>query len=75
MAGQVFWAVQNEMARTVEDVLARRTRALFLNAQAAKDMAPHVAHLMAHHMNRNASWIDREVSSFNMLASQYQLQV
>ena len=43
---EVVWAVRNEMARTVEDVLARRTRALFLNARAAAAMAPEVARLM-----------------------------
>ena len=44
---EVVWAVRQEMARTVEDVLARRTRALFLNAQAALEMAPGVADAMA----------------------------
>jgi glycerol-3-phosphate dehydrogenase len=43
---EVVWASLNEMARTVEDVLARRTRALFLNAKAATEMAPKVAKLM-----------------------------
>ena len=44
---EVIWAARHEMARTVEDVLARRTRALFLNARAALAMAPAVADLMA----------------------------
>ena len=44
---EVVWAVRHEMARTVDDVLARRTRALFLNARAAIEMAPAVARLMA----------------------------
>ena len=44
---EVVWAARHEMARTVEDVLARRTRALFLNARAAAAMAPEVARLMA----------------------------
>src|SRR5690606_22362017 len=43
--GEVIWAVREEMARTIEDVLARRTRALFLNAKAALAMAPTVARL------------------------------
>ena len=42
---EVVWAARHEMARTVEDVLARRTRALFLNARAAESMAPEVARL------------------------------
>ena len=45
-AAEVIWAVRHEMARTVEDVLARRLRALFLDARAAVDMAPKVAALM-----------------------------
>ena len=72
--GQVSWAVQNEMARTVEDVLARRTRALFLNAKASTEMAPRVAHLMAGELNQTADWIEQEVASFNTLASRYQLR-
>lgn len=44
--GQVRWAVQQEMARTVEDVLARRTRAAFLNERAAREMAPRVAEIV-----------------------------
>lgn len=44
--GQVRWAVQQEMARTVEDVLARRTRAAFLNERAAREMAPRVAEIL-----------------------------
>src|SRR6185503_2974897 len=44
---EVIWAARAEMARTVEDVLARRTRALFLNARAAVEMAPRVAELLA----------------------------
>jgi len=75
VSGQVTWAVKNEMARTVEDVLARRTRALFLNAEASREMAPKVAQIMATHLDRGTNWIDREVSAFNALASQYQLQV
>ena len=47
MAAEVVWAVRHEMALTVEDVLARSMRALFLNARAAYAMAPTVAGLMA----------------------------
>ncbi|MGC4053536.1 MAG: glycerol-3-phosphate dehydrogenase C-terminal domain-containing protein [Paludibaculum sp.] len=47
LESEVIWAARWEMARTVEDVLARRTRALLLNARAAMDMAPRVAELLA----------------------------
>src|SRR5262249_2332620 len=50
---EVVWAARAEMARNVEDVLARRTRALFLNARAAMDMAPAVAALLARELERD----------------------
>ena len=50
-----MWAARHEMARTVEDVLARRTRALFLNARAAAAMAPEVARLMAGELGWDAA--------------------
>ncbi len=71
IAAEVIWAVRQEMARTVEDVLARRTRALFLNARAALRMAPAVAALMAAEMGRDQAWIDGELARFQALAAQY----
>jgi len=71
IAAEVIWAVREEMARTVEDVLARRTRALFLNARAALRMAPAVAALMAAEMGRDQAWIDGELARFQALAAQY----
>lgn len=53
---EVVWAARVEMARTVEDVLARRTRALFLNAHAASAMAPRVAAIMARELHRDEAW-------------------
>lgn len=74
IGAEVVWAVRHEMARNVEDVLARRTRALFLNAHAAIEMAPAVASLMAKEMNKGQSWIDGELRSFLALAEQYTLK-
>jgi glycerol-3-phosphate dehydrogenase len=68
---EVVWAVRNEMARTVEDVLARRTRALFLNAKAAIHMAPRVADLMARELNSTPSWAAQQVRKFKALARNY----
>jgi glycerol-3-phosphate dehydrogenase len=68
---EVLWAVREEMARTVEDVLARRTRALFLNAQAAVLMAPCVAALMARELGRDAIWEAEEARKFNEVARRY----
>jgi glycerol-3-phosphate dehydrogenase len=51
---EVVWAARHEMARTVEDILARRMRALFLNSRAALNMAPTVADLMASELGWSA---------------------
>ena len=71
---EVIWAVRNEMARTVEDVLARRTRALFLNAKAAVTIAPRVAAIMAGELNRDATWIDSQLAAFLAVARNYQVR-
>lgn len=68
---EVIWAARSEMARTVEDVLARRTRALFLNARAAIEMAPRVAELMAIELGRDEAWKTEQVKSFQELAKGY----
>jgi len=68
---EVIWAARHEMARTVEDVLARRTRALFLNARAATAMAPRAAELMARELGRDAAWQQEQVREFCELARSY----
>ena len=70
-AAQVVYAVREEMARTLEDVLARRTRALFLNARAALAMAPATAHLMAAELHRDESWCQTQLAHFTTLARNY----
>ena len=71
VTAEVVWAVRNEMARTVEDVLARRTRALFLNARAALDMAPAVADLMAPELGWDEAAKARQCAAFRDTASKY----
>ncbi len=68
---EVVWATRHEMARTIEDVLARRTRALFLNARAAIDMAPAVAAIMAPLLGRDARWMSDQVAAFTRVADGY----
>lgn len=70
-AAEVVWAVHHEMARTVEDVLARRLRILFLNAKAAMAIAPDVARLMAGELGFDAAWEQHQVEAFLLLAEQY----
>jgi glycerol-3-phosphate dehydrogenase len=72
---EVIWATRHEMARTVEDVLARRTRALFLNARAALAMAERVASLMAGELGRDSLWQAAQVQQFQALAQGYQLTI
>jgi glycerol-3-phosphate dehydrogenase len=68
---EVIWAARREMARTVEDVLARRTRALFLNARAAMCMAPRAAELLAVELGRDSAWQWAQVDAFCDLARRY----
>jgi glycerol-3-phosphate dehydrogenase len=68
---EVVWAARFEMARTVEDVLARRTRALFLEARAAIEAAPVVAEVLAKELGRTAAWRDRDLQSFLTVAQDY----
>ena len=68
---EVVWAVRHEMARTVEDVLARRLRLLFQDARAAIAAAPAVARLMRHELRYDASWEEEQVALFSKLALQY----
>src|SRR5580704_7948673 len=64
IAAEVVWAAREEMARSVEDVLARHTRALFLNANAAIAMAAPVARLLAAELGRDEIWIEAQVMQF-----------
>jgi glycerol-3-phosphate dehydrogenase len=68
---QVVWAARNEMARTVDDVLARRTRALFLNSRAALAMAPAAARLLAAELGRDEPWQAGQVEQFGRIARKY----
>ena len=70
---EVVWAARAEMARSVEDALARRTRALFLNAKSATAMAPKAARLLARELNRGEDWIEAQVADFTKLAEQYRV--
>lgn len=70
---EVVWAVRNEMARTVEDVLARRMRLLFLDARAAMEAAPRVAALMAAELKYDNAWVQNQLEAFTQLAGQYLL--
>lgn len=72
--GEVRWAVRHEMARTVDDVLSRRSRSLLFHAKAASDAALSVARILAEELKRDEAWIADEVKAFQQLASSYQVQ-
>jgi len=71
IGAQIVWAARYEMARTLDDVLARRTRALLLNAPAAVRMAPAAAELLAQELGRDRAWADAQVNDFLQLSAQY----
>jgi glycerol-3-phosphate dehydrogenase len=68
---EILWAIRNEMCMTVDDFLARRTRALFLDAKASIESAPVVAELMAKELNKSEEWIKNEIDGFNSIAKNY----
>lgn len=69
---EVIWAVRNEMARTVEDVLARRTRWLFLNHALAVSVAPAVAACMAESLGHGPEWVAQQLEEFAAVAAHFQ---
>ncbi len=68
---EVLWAVRQEMAQSVADILARRTRSLILDAKAARECAPKVAAIMAKELGKDAAWQEEQVSAFNTLSANY----
>jgi glycerol-3-phosphate dehydrogenase len=74
-AAEVVWAANMEMARTLDDVVSRRTRALQLNAGAAIEIAPRVAALMAAELGRDEAWQQAQVDEFTTSARVYLVHV
>jgi glycerol-3-phosphate dehydrogenase len=71
LKAEVIWQVRHEMARTVEDVLARRTRALLLNAKASIEAAPVVAELMARELGKDETWSAASAAGYEKIAAGY----
>jgi glycerol-3-phosphate dehydrogenase len=69
--GEVVWFARREMARTVDDVLARRSRSLLLDARAAREAAPAVAEILAAELGRDAGWASAQAEEFAALAGGY----
>jgi glycerol-3-phosphate dehydrogenase len=73
IGAEIVWAVREEMARTVEDVLSRRTRALLLGARASIEAAPRVAALMARELGKDEAWAGEAVKAYQEVAQRYVL--
>ena len=64
-------AARDEMARTVDDVLARRSRALYLDARGSVALAPRVAQVLAQQLGRSDEWVEKEVGEFSTKAAHW----
>lgn len=69
--GEIIWSIRFEMARTVEDILSRRTRLLLKNARISIEIAPKVAKILAKELNKNNDWINDQIKEFTKLAKGY----
>jgi len=68
---EIVWAVRKEMAQTIDDVLARRVRALYLDARASIEMAPSVAAILAKELQRDKKWEEEQIKAYTDLANGY----
>jgi len=71
--GEIAWSVRNEMARTLEDVLSRRTRCLLLDARASVEAAPKAAAALADELGRDERWVKSQIEEYTKLAQGYMM--
>lgn len=71
---QVIWAVRNEMAMTLDDVLARRVRLLSLDARKSIEIAGKVANIMAKELGVGEEWVQKQIADFTTIAGKYILK-
>jgi glycerol-3-phosphate dehydrogenase len=69
--GEVVWAVRKEMSMTVDDVLARRVRILYLDARRSITVAPKVAAIMAEELDKNKGWEEQQIHDYTEIAQAY----
>ncbi|WP_445736284.1 FAD-dependent oxidoreductase [Mariniflexile sp.] len=70
---EIIWAIRYEMARTAEDILARRVRMLFLDARATLEIIPVVANMLAKELNKDPEWEQQQINAFTKIANHYVL--
>lgn len=68
---EIIWICRNEMPVNIDDILARRTRALLLDSRASKEVSGEVAEIMAREMGRDELWQKEQVEAFRKLADSY----
>jgi glycerol-3-phosphate dehydrogenase len=68
---EIVWFIQNEMAQTIEDILARRIRLLFIDAKAAIEIAPIIADIFIETNNKTVTWKQEQIETFNIVANNY----
>ncbi len=68
---EVVWAARNEMAQTLDDVLTRRSRCLFLDARETLKIAPEVANLLAQELKQNENWVTAQLQNFERIAQHF----
>lgn len=68
---EIIWICHNEMPVNIEDIIARRTRALLLNARASIEIAPVIARIMAHELGFEEEWQQEQVELYKKLAHNY----
>ena len=71
---QIVWAVRHEMARTVEDMLARRVRGLFLDSNECLRILPQVAKIMAQELGEDEQWVEDQIEAFSEVAAHYRIK-
>jgi len=68
---EIIWICRNEMPVKLEDVLARRTRSLILDARASLAIAPEVAEIMSREIQTGDKWREDQLKEYNQLLLNY----
>ncbi|MDR1983657.1 MAG: glycerol-3-phosphate dehydrogenase/oxidase [Prevotellaceae bacterium] len=68
---EVIWAIRKEMARTLDDVLARRVRLQYIDAREALKISPRIAEIMSEEMKKDQSWIDEQIKAYSEIVRNY----
>lgn len=68
---EIIWICRNEMPLKLEDILARRTRALFLDTKISSKIAPEIAGIMAKELNFTKEWAENQIKEYNQLILNY----